>query len=237
MHKGFKCLDISTGRIYISCDVVFDEHVFPFASLNKNARVKYTSEVLLLPHDSCGNNMLTDHANNLPGSSSPLPFLAQHFLQGNSKVPTSNNTAMVLPASGPNEVFVPPALVPSSLVPAASPAPTGVSANAEPAPEADSLSSGPPVATENATGVPDADPLLQAPGSSVAHQTPDSAPLSAAAPRTHLQQGISKPKQFTDGTVRYGNAAARITEPSSVSEALADPQWRAAMEAEGATEE
>lgn len=66
----------------------------------------------------------------------------------------------------------------------------------------------------------------------MAHQTPDSAPLSAAAPRTRLQQGISKPKQFTDGTVRYGNAAARITEPSSVSKALADPQWRAAMEAE-----
>jgi histone deacetylase 1/2 len=32
MHKGFKCLDISSGRIYISRDVVFDERVFP--SLN-----------------------------------------------------------------------------------------------------------------------------------------------------------------------------------------------------------
>lgn len=26
LHKGFKCLDISTGRIYISRDVVFDEN-------------------------------------------------------------------------------------------------------------------------------------------------------------------------------------------------------------------
>jgi hypothetical protein len=33
MHKGFKCLDISTGRIYISRDVVFDEHVFPFVHM------------------------------------------------------------------------------------------------------------------------------------------------------------------------------------------------------------
>lgn len=144
---------------------------------------------------------------------------------------------MALPASGPDEhagstsVSVPPAPVPSSLVPAASPAPTGVSANAEPAPEADSLSSGPPITIESASTVPDADPLLQAPGSSVAHQTPDSAPLSAAAPRTRLQHRISKPKQSIDGTVRYGNAAARITEPSSVSEALADPQWRAVLEA------
>jgi hypothetical protein len=30
MHKGFKCLDLSSGRIYISRDVVFDENIFPF---------------------------------------------------------------------------------------------------------------------------------------------------------------------------------------------------------------
>jgi hypothetical protein len=28
MHKGFKCLDIFTGHVYISRDVVFDENVF-----------------------------------------------------------------------------------------------------------------------------------------------------------------------------------------------------------------
>jgi hypothetical protein len=28
MHKGFKCLDLSTGRIYISRDVIFDGQVF-----------------------------------------------------------------------------------------------------------------------------------------------------------------------------------------------------------------
>ena len=36
-HKGFKCLDPDKGRIYISRDVVFYEHVFPFASLHPNA--------------------------------------------------------------------------------------------------------------------------------------------------------------------------------------------------------
>jgi hypothetical protein len=30
-HKGYKFLDVSTGRTYISRDVVFDESVFPFA--------------------------------------------------------------------------------------------------------------------------------------------------------------------------------------------------------------
>jgi hypothetical protein len=38
MHKGLKYLDISTGRIYISQDVIFDESVFSFTSLNSNVR-------------------------------------------------------------------------------------------------------------------------------------------------------------------------------------------------------
>jgi hypothetical protein len=49
MHKGFKCLDISTGRIYISRDVVFDEQVFPFSELHTNAGARLRSEIELLP--------------------------------------------------------------------------------------------------------------------------------------------------------------------------------------------
>ena len=33
MHKGYKCLHVPTNRVYISRDVVFDEHVFPFSAL------------------------------------------------------------------------------------------------------------------------------------------------------------------------------------------------------------
>ena len=33
LHKGYKCLHVPTNRVYISRDVVFDEHVFPFANL------------------------------------------------------------------------------------------------------------------------------------------------------------------------------------------------------------
>jgi hypothetical protein len=49
MHKGFKCLDVSQGRIYISRDVVFDECVFPFADLHPNAGAQLQCEILLLP--------------------------------------------------------------------------------------------------------------------------------------------------------------------------------------------
>jgi transposase InsO family protein len=33
LHKGYKCLDPDSGRVYISRDVKFDEQVFPFAKL------------------------------------------------------------------------------------------------------------------------------------------------------------------------------------------------------------
>lgn len=49
LHKGFKCLEPSTGRVYISRDVVFDEGVYPFATLHPNAGAKLRTELLLLP--------------------------------------------------------------------------------------------------------------------------------------------------------------------------------------------
>jgi hypothetical protein len=49
MHKGFKCLDVADGRVYISRDVVFNETVFPFSKLNPNAGARLHSEILLLP--------------------------------------------------------------------------------------------------------------------------------------------------------------------------------------------
>ena len=48
-HKGVKCLDVSTGRVYISRDVVFDETQFPFEKLHPNAGALLKKEILLLP--------------------------------------------------------------------------------------------------------------------------------------------------------------------------------------------
>lgn len=51
IHKGFKCLDIAEGRVYIFRDVIFDETVFPFADLHPNAGARLREEILLLPPD------------------------------------------------------------------------------------------------------------------------------------------------------------------------------------------
>jgi hypothetical protein len=49
LHKGFKCLEPTTGRIYVSRDVVFDEFVYPFAQLHPNARARLRADLELLP--------------------------------------------------------------------------------------------------------------------------------------------------------------------------------------------
>ena len=49
LHKGYKCLDPKSERVYISRDVVFDEHVFPFPSLHPNAGARLRKDIELLP--------------------------------------------------------------------------------------------------------------------------------------------------------------------------------------------
>jgi hypothetical protein len=48
-QKGFKCLDPAKSRIYISRDVVFDECIYPFASLHPNAGAHLCAKLTLLP--------------------------------------------------------------------------------------------------------------------------------------------------------------------------------------------
>lgn len=54
INKGFRCLDLSTGKVYISRHVRFDELVFPFlglmsSSTDSQAPQSTTPTVTLLP--------------------------------------------------------------------------------------------------------------------------------------------------------------------------------------------
>lgn len=51
-------------------------------------------------------------------------------------------------------------------------------------------------------------------------------------PTTRLQRGIRKEKVYTDGTVRYSFLASSSEEPQSLNEALADSNWKQAMDTE-----
>jgi histone deacetylase 1/2 len=50
LHKGYKCLEVKSGRVYISRDVVFDENLFPFSTLHPNAGARLRAEISLLPN-------------------------------------------------------------------------------------------------------------------------------------------------------------------------------------------
>jgi hypothetical protein len=95
MHKGVKCLEVSTGRIYISRDIVFDENIFSFASLHPNAGALLRKEILLLPnHLDLTNRDMNDvdympnHCNPMPAAS-PLQIGAENLEQNGEK--TSQN--------------------------------------------------------------------------------------------------------------------------------------------------
>lgn len=41
-HRGYRCLDLATNKIIISCNGSFDETVFPYGSVTPNATPSYT---------------------------------------------------------------------------------------------------------------------------------------------------------------------------------------------------
>lgn len=74
LHKGFKCLDIASGRVYISRDVVFDEEVFPFSELHSNAGARLRSKNNLL-HPTLinpGGAHISDQFTNIPANPADL---------------------------------------------------------------------------------------------------------------------------------------------------------------------
>jgi hypothetical protein len=48
LHKGYKCLDVASRRVYIPRDVFFYETVFPFSEVNLNVGAQLKSEITLL---------------------------------------------------------------------------------------------------------------------------------------------------------------------------------------------
>lgn len=91
-----------------------------------------------------------------------------------------------------------------------------------------------PVVPDQSNVPPDVDlPSGSGSASSTHDNFPQSipSPIQQLRPRTRLQDGIIKRKQFTDGTIRYGNLCS-TGEPEYLGEALMDPNWRKAMEVE-----
>jgi hypothetical protein len=230
-HKGFKCLDITEGRVYISRDVVFDETIYPFAKLHPNAGARLRNEITLLLSSDHAGVCLTDDAalidfSNLRGEdgernsgqnseeSRENRSLQHHSMQGAVHMETETETDLSQ-GSALDQVHEsvqwmaegqhPPLIVlpaGDSAAPDVS-APTHTKHTSVAAPE-----SAQDVSSTNANGVADQRQIT-----------------------TRSQHGISKPKVYTDGTIRY-NFYVSICEPASLQEALGDENWRKAMDSE-----
>ena len=93
-HKGVKCLDVPTGRVYISRDVLFDETKFPFADLHANTGALLRKEILLLPPSLVGNHgehNCNDHMTNPPNTLAELCDDAEHHSEGDAANRFENN--------------------------------------------------------------------------------------------------------------------------------------------------
>jgi hypothetical protein len=72
LHKGYKCLDIDSGRVYISRDVIFDEGVFPFSkTLTQQSQPNLSSpshDLRMLHLGNGGNFIGNDHVSSVPAN-------------------------------------------------------------------------------------------------------------------------------------------------------------------------
>ena len=267
MYKGFKCLDLREGRVYISRDVVFDEEVFPFASLHPNAGAQLRAELDLLPDilknpsSEFGNAKISDQHLSSPVStnrpSSPASCVGtvgtntEENAAETSEQATGGGCYRLCHPNGSSSVAA--EVDPLGTAATASASPTRSPLGLEPGVESPFPQAGSSVATPSATpptspqraSQPEGalDPMVILPDGSSAVElatapttTSDgAAPSNGAAqwPVTRLQRGIVKPKEYTDGTVRWCmNTQVKSKEPSSVEDALRDPKWAAAMESE-----
>jgi hypothetical protein len=71
LHRGYKCLHIPTGRLYISRDVIFLENLFPFSQKNSSPSSTFSDQSISLLGPS---PLVSLQARSLTNNSAPAPI-------------------------------------------------------------------------------------------------------------------------------------------------------------------
>jgi histone deacetylase 1/2 len=105
LHKGSKCLNVKTGRVYIPRDVVFDEYVYPFASLHPNAGQRVSQDVLILPLPLSPTPSQLGDAHVVDPMAFPIiPIVTNDHVDAGNNVTSENIAATQLESAGSLEI-------------------------------------------------------------------------------------------------------------------------------------
>jgi transposase InsO family protein len=227
LHKGYKCLHLPTGRVYISRDVIFNESSFPFALHSMTA----TSHDMVTQLGPCT-------VASPPAHSMPLPSVSTCFAP-----PTRDLLHTIEPITS-QPLHVSSQSPPISFHSRESPAPSpnspvhlSLAPNSHVSSTLEPDSSAPSREAFNLDCQP-------APNSNLLHSSDTASPSPASHPPIHpmitrSKNQITKPKSFTDGTIRYPIPRALLAEvdssavePTCYTSAIKDAHWRKAMNVE-----
>jgi hypothetical protein len=219
-HKGYKCFHVSSSRLYISQDVIFQESIFPFPKSNSSFPFPGSTPPVTSPNSSL-----------ILG---PYPSMLQHLSSTRlSNRSTAPSQAQSTPTASP--IYHTPETSPNTLSPLQTDPSPGPSPHPSPNTTYESLNTSPSLPSPNYFPEPP-------PSSSALPSFTPNPPNTLTHPMlTRSKNNINKPKLPTDGTVRYPlpkallaitNPISSLPEPTCFIVASKDPQWRKAINIE-----
>jgi hypothetical protein len=215
LHKGYKCLNLKTNRLYISRDVIFNESIFPHAS-----------------YPSSNSELQVSNSNSLPTLSLQIKSIGPHVASSLDTVTSSPQPPSSRSAHSSPEPISPN---PISTASHASNHASSSHTSASPASHASNHISSCHMSSPSQTP----SPLSDSSPNPIPHLENSPQITQSLHPMiTRARNNITKPKQPMDGTVRYPIPRALLAESSSpieptcYSSAMKDPNWRKAMNVE-----
>ena len=89
-HNGYICLDTSTGKVYVSHHVVFDEHRFPFQHTSTSSPTSYNTHTASLPLQPISHPPQPDPDTHTVSSDNSLSSMSQDFADAGLEADSPN---------------------------------------------------------------------------------------------------------------------------------------------------